>query len=475
LRRREACRSGRSTHGRRAGRTPALRGQDTLEVSGSVTTSTTGLLLPLLSEYDPRTTSEGTLDPLGLYTIADALGRLLVPGVRERQSRVRLLTAYAASLLLSREFEPEEMAVDGVSEPWIVFEWHLIEGLVRSLPADELVGLPGRDKASAAVRAGAHLSATRYLKAPAAFGFHGVYRALARDVGVEVSEQLGEVGVELLAAWAEDQGLAGFVGTTDGDGRRLRGLLVDAMRAGLQAGEVARGAGWQGWALLGRHLAPQRVGDRERQVLRRALDAPDAGQRSAVLCYLISDEGQGRWLESLSEREFHAALRATCDAHVAGLLDAISAYETFSRLLNDAFNACLHEMTLSSSRVRPAQLGAASAVIAAAERVPALADGLFEHLSAYGQAAALTERFADVLQPSDPATWSLALLSHHKRVQEAKPPAGKAPWCERLDDGSYMVRPAYRVEVALEETDAYVHAYRTQPLWNFARDLGLVV
>lgn len=440
-----------------------------------MTTSTAGLLLPLQSEYDPRTTSEGTLDPLGLYTIADALGRLLVPGVRERQSRVRLLTAYAVSLLLSREFDPEEVAADGVSEPWLVFEWHLIEGLVRSLPADELVGLPGRDKAGAAVRAGEHLSATRYLKAPAAFGFHGVYRALARDVGVEVADQLGETGIELLTAWAEDQGLEGFVGSSNGEGRRLREVLVDAIRAGLQAGEVARKAGWQGWALLGRHLAPQRVGDRERHVLRRALDAPDAGQRGAVLGYLVSDEGQGPWLRSLCEREFHAGLRARSDARLVALLDAISAYETFSRLLDDAFHACLYEMSLTAGRVGPAQLGAAPAVVAAAARVPALADGLFDHLSQYGQAAALSERFASVLEPGDPATWSTALLSHHRRVQEAKPPAGKAPWCERLDDGSYMVRPAYRVGAAPEEKGMYVHAYRTQPLWSFARDLGLVI
>ncbi len=44
------------------------------------------LWLLSLSEYDPPLTSEGSIDPLGLYPIADALGVRLVPGVRERQS-----------------------------------------------------------------------------------------------------------------------------------------------------------------------------------------------------------------------------------------------------------------------------------------------------------------------------------------------------------------------------------------------------
>jgi hypothetical protein len=40
--------------------------------------------LPLLTAYDPPGTSEGTLDPLGLYPIADQLPVQLVPAVRER-------------------------------------------------------------------------------------------------------------------------------------------------------------------------------------------------------------------------------------------------------------------------------------------------------------------------------------------------------------------------------------------------------
>jgi hypothetical protein len=37
------------------------------------------MLLPLLANKEPDASSEGTLDPLGLYQIADALGVKLIP------------------------------------------------------------------------------------------------------------------------------------------------------------------------------------------------------------------------------------------------------------------------------------------------------------------------------------------------------------------------------------------------------------
>lgn len=49
-------------------------------------------ILPFLSQFDPPQQSEGSLDPLGLYSIADALGVRLAPGIRERQTTPRFLT-----------------------------------------------------------------------------------------------------------------------------------------------------------------------------------------------------------------------------------------------------------------------------------------------------------------------------------------------------------------------------------------------
>src|SRR4051794_431938 len=103
------------------------------------------MLLPLLSEADPRISADGSIDPLGTYAIADSLAVRMIPGVRERQQHPRFLTSIAISLSVSSEFDEEMVSSDGVSEPWQVFEWHLVEGLVRTTNDSKLIrGLPGQ-------------------------------------------------------------------------------------------------------------------------------------------------------------------------------------------------------------------------------------------------------------------------------------------------------------------------------------------
>lgn len=59
------------------------------------------MLMPLLSAKDPVVSAEGTLDPLGLYIIADALGVRMIPDVRERVSHPQLLTLTAFSTMIA--------------------------------------------------------------------------------------------------------------------------------------------------------------------------------------------------------------------------------------------------------------------------------------------------------------------------------------------------------------------------------------
>ena len=63
--------------------------------------------LPLLSDKDPLASTEGALNPLGLFSIADSLANKLIPGVRERQSHPRFLTAIAVSLAVCSGFAEE--------------------------------------------------------------------------------------------------------------------------------------------------------------------------------------------------------------------------------------------------------------------------------------------------------------------------------------------------------------------------------
>ena len=61
---------------------------------------------PFLTKYDPPGSSEGSLDPIGLYLIADQLATKLVPAVRERMLRVRFLTAMTVGALVTEGLEP---------------------------------------------------------------------------------------------------------------------------------------------------------------------------------------------------------------------------------------------------------------------------------------------------------------------------------------------------------------------------------
>ncbi|MFI5380743.1 MAG: hypothetical protein ACHRHE_15700, partial [Tepidisphaerales bacterium] len=89
-------------------------------------------LTPLLSDKDEAESSEGGIDPLGTEPLADALAVTLAPGVRERQRHPRFLTAMAVSLSLCDDLGDEVVACDGVSPAWLVFEWYVVEGLVRT-------------------------------------------------------------------------------------------------------------------------------------------------------------------------------------------------------------------------------------------------------------------------------------------------------------------------------------------------------
>lgn len=440
-------------------------------------------MLPYLSAPDPRLEAEGSIDPLGLYTLSEQIGSRLAPGVRERQTTVRFLTAIAVSHALSAEFPEDALASDGVSEPWQVFEWFLVEGLVRTLEDEnDLRGIPGRAKAKRVVGEGLHLNRDRYLKTPTVFGFHGVYRALAVALGIETAGQLGPNGARLLEAWRADQGLAGFAGEGRGAGREVFEKIRRAMARGLEAGESVAPPHWDGWAFFRDHLAPRQVGAREKQVLDDLLHGRASGFRHEMLEAFVSAEGQraafaaferpGRaWDTALHELllERHAG-----NGPLVALVRAAQAYERLARLLTDAFEEALFNLT--QWRGKTALSALASGTFA--QRAASDASGAYANALASLHEIELGRVFEQSLgwlaQPLPAPAFTRLLLEHHVNVQRRKPPRGKAPWVECFDDGRYMVRAQYRRDAAPEDAAGYVNAYRAGPLWRFAWDLGWV-
>ncbi|MCA9208369.1 MAG: hypothetical protein KDA55_08450 [Planctomycetales bacterium] len=437
------------------------------------------MLMPLLSEADPKVSAEGSIDPLGMYAIADSLAVRMIPGVRERQTHPRFLTSIAVSLSLCSDFPEETVAADGISEPWQVFEWYLVEGMVRTTKESVLLrGLPGQNKARRARKDKVPLSEKRYLKTPTVFGFHGVYRGLARDMEIERADRLGEVGYELVSTWEKEQGLTGYSGTNEGHGKAVRRQLLDAVRDGIQRGAVARD-GWAGWQFFSDHLGIYGSGKRESRVIAQALLNPASGFRKEVLGCLIGPDGKKLWrgereAKSASERRFHELLITGASHELRQLLEAISIYEDFCRLLQDAFDDCLCRLSQDQRRIQPSELAGLVGVKQAAKRVPEIFGEVSERLSLFGDKVRFQEAFSSLAERLPPVDWVERLMKHHCEIQRGKPPEGKAPWFDRFDDGSCMIRTGYVRKTGGRHDDNYVHAYRTKSLWSFARDLGLV-
>ena len=465
----------------------------------------TVLLAPLLSERDAAAGTEGGIDPLGLAAIADRLGSVLVPGVRERQLHPRFLTAIAVSLAVCEEFEHDTVAEDGVSEPWQVFEWYLVEGLVRTSrsngdePPDDNVattnvtrdelkttrGVPGSRKARQALDENFTLSAKRYLRTPTVFGFHGVYRVLARTLGIEDNDTggLGKAGTELVQVWSKERGLPGFIGTAEGPGRAVLRDLRNAVASGLVAARTTKSDGWAGWKFFREHLDLYSAGKDEAKFIIDCLlshQGDEYGYRREALSFLISAEGRNIFKSHNSERAFHAALRNQASEGLRQLLDAIDCYEAFARLCQDAFDVCLVEMALPNSKVTASHFGNLDSVKQAAERVPAMFQDLLNRLEPFGESARLRESCGLLAEHCLPMEWARLLLKHHSETQQRKQPVPKLPWVIELDGGRWQIRSQYQrrytqgSNAAQEKRDRYVHGYRTNSLWNFACDLKVV-
>lgn len=431
--------------------------------------------VPFLTAADPGYSSEGGLDPLGLYAIADSLAVRLVPGVRERMRDPRYLTAIAVGMAVCDGVDPDALAADGKSEPWQVFEWYVVEGLVRRLgDSDAVQGLPGVEKGRAAVRNRVHLAAHNYLKTAYVFGFHGIYRGLGEALELWDGSGLLEAGWALVNAWEQDEGLHGFHTDRSAAGAWRRSLR-QAVRDGLEEGAGARSPGWSGWDFIAEHLVPRRSGSRELAVLGEALFGTPDHSRHEVLKFLVSPQGRRAWPNpEKSERLLHERFRPRASRPVQGLLDAIFAYEHFARLLQDAFDDCLHALSRTYGRLGPKALAKTPGVASAVEEMGPAYDQAVAALEPVGEHLRFAENFSALTDPGTPAGWVECLLDHHVRNQRRKPPNGKNPWFDRFDDGSIAVRAGYTREEGGRGDDHYVHDYRASPLHSFATHLGLV-
>lgn len=425
-------------------------------------------ILPFLSAYDPPGTSEGTLDPLGLYQIADQLATRLVPAVRERMQRVRFLTAIAIGSLVTEGIESDPQQPD--LPPFMIWEWLVVEAIMRTLEDDaELWAVPGTLVTQRALAQHGYLDDRCYLKTSRIFGFHGVYKRLAthaRLVDVHLSP-LAE-GEKLVDAWARDCGLGGLDGF-----KTLRDKWRAAVERCLDQTPPRTKPGWgeAEWSELANAVAPHLAKSREKRFLRELLHASEERALGALPQIWQLQEGFGS--DDYSEAILHNRLERKAPTF-GTLLKAIRAYESFCRSLQDGFDVLRAE-----AETRDA-LGFAVTSIGSDDEFAESARGLEQRYEAarlqLGEIDLqfqnlFDERFALFAEPMSAADCAIALCEHHEMVQKAKSADGKRPWFDRLGQERIFIRHQYREGRRAVMPGQYVHDYRGNPIRRFYLDL----
>lgn len=427
---------------------------------------------PFLTSYDPIGASEGTLDPLGLYQIADQLAVLLVPAVRERMQRIRFLTAMVVGAIVTEGLEDDPQQRD--ASPYLVWEWLVVESFIRSLGDDQGVwGVPGTLVTKRALDHYGYLDARSYLKTPRIFGFYGVYKRLATRIGlVDIHLGPGPNAEELATAWAVDQGFSGLK-----EAKPHIKRWTDAVRRCLGEKPPRTKTFWDGkaWSELANAFSPSQSKNHEKKYLRQLLVAREDDRLGALpsiwkLQASFSDD-------EFSEESLHDLLEQEKPEYNQ-LLKAIRAYEAFARSLQDAFDI------LKAEASRGDLQGFTVTQIASDEDYRQSVDGLHGRFELANNALAevagagsslqhlFAERFKLFSEPLDAGVYALALLTHHENVQKSKSAEGKRPWFDRISPDRIYIRHQYREQRREIMSNSYVHDYRGWPIRRFCFDLS---
>ena len=431
------------------------------------------LKAPFSSEFDPSEEAEGSIDPLGLQPGYDRLADRLLPAVTVRMGHPRFLTAMALGACVCEGWDLDATAADDITPPWLVWEWFVVEAFVRAQESlSERSSVPGGLKVRQALRNARPVSAAAYLKTPSAFGFTGVFRRLARNIGILTDAGLlDDGGYELIKAWAKDQGLDGILESSGGDGRAFRDRLRRAVSQGMDKGHTTHQSE-EFWRELAVRLDPILPGAHERKVLLNRV-ASLAGPPTMITHLKDAVITRGGVSERKDEAPFLRKLSKSAPTDLNQLLTAIDAYEAFGRSITNAFDGLRYCATsnggapvdaaeFSTAKVAKSALATLGPNVARIRSHPTLLEWDKNGL------AQAVERFEGVRTVGELFE---ATLNYHEQVQHDKPPNGKRAWFERTTRGRVLLRSGYTLREPPDIDADYVHEYRIPTFSRFLAEL----
>ena len=424
--------------------------------------------LPFLLKYDPKGSSEGTLDPLGLYLIADQLATLFVPAVRERMLRIRFLTPMTVGALVTENIESDGRHPD--ETPFLIWEWLVVEAIVRSsLDDSKIWGVPGTSVGKRAITRYGYIDYKSYLKTPRVFGFHGVYKRLAVHLGlIDLHMKLREErGEGLIQSWSKDRGLGYF--------SHSHPLLIKwrkAVEDSLAQKPVKTWARWnkETWQELAECFLPYKARRRERKYIRDLLLNSKGFHSLGAFGHiweLLIDENH----DEFKENKFHIKLAHKFPQY-AVLLQAIQAYENYCRLLTDAFEIIRYEASNKDSHgYNLSNIIKDGEFCSLIEKASIFFENASKQLTEINKDIEFKERFGRLAEPLSPENFAYELIKHHEEIQLQKSREGKRPWFDWLGTNRIYMRQNYCLTSRPVLTETYVHNYRSLPIIRFLNDL----
>lgn len=422
-----------------------------------------------MTRYDPSGSSEGSLDPLGLYLIADQLATKLVPGVRERMLRVRFLTPMTIGALITEGLAANPRHPE--TPPFLVWEWLVVEAIIRTFMDDpDLWGLPGSLVVRRAITQYNYVDYRSYLKTPRVFGFHGVYKRLAVYLGlVDAQMQICEPnGIELIEKWSKDKGIGNFDYT--------HSLFISwrkAVESSLAQTPVKTYTYWtqHDWRTLAECFLPNDAKSNEKDYLKSLLLSEGNGKLGALrdIWKLCDDATENE----VNEKELHYILMQR-EPKYTGLLNAIKAYEKFCRLMTDAFDSIRY--LSSHSETTGFQLAETQYDKTFSAAASEIHDAYHQAAKYIGMVYPDMEelfriRFSRFSEPIPLSVFANMICEHHVYIQQGKSIEGKRPWFDLVGQGKIYMRLNYGRIDPPEISDRFVHEYRAKPIFRFYNDL----